>query len=128
MQSAASDILGYLYTGLSSASFTLKKCTIFSSILIFVHFKLVLEYCSISGVYLEPYQTSMMRTRSIIDIWQGSKYGYLNKYMDILFLFWKCVTTSAYMTQIKNIIRYFIFPKPFALYYIDHGNTKFSYI
>ena len=39
--------------------------------------------CTTSGVYLEPYQTSMMKLLavvfsqkcSIIDIWQGSKYG-----------------------------------------------------
>ena len=61
-------------------------------------------------MYLEQYQTSMMnllaalfsQKRSIIDIWQGSKYrsaasllnifplslfGYLNEYMNILFFF-----------------------------------------
>ena len=61
-------------------------------------------------MYLEQYQTSMTnllaalfsQKRSIIDIWQGSKYrsaasflnifplslfGYLNEYMNILFFF-----------------------------------------
>ena len=30
---------------------------------------------NLRSVYLEPYQTSMMQKRSIIDIWQGFKYG-----------------------------------------------------
>ena len=83
VQTAASDILGYLYVGISSARSTLKKCTVFSSILVFIHFKLILESCATSGVYLEPYQTSMTKLLavvfslkcSIIDIWQRSKYG-----------------------------------------------------
>ena len=109
---AASDILGYPCVEISSAISTLKKCTVFSSILVFIHFKLILESCTTSGVYLQPYQTSMMKLlavvfsqkRSIIDIWQGSKYGsaasffnifplslfwYLSEYMSILFFFWK---------------------------------------
>ena len=107
-QTAASDILGYTYVGISSTRSTLKKCTVFSSILVFIHFKLLLECCRTWGVYLEAYQTSMMQKRSVIDIWQGSKYdcatsffkyltlssfGYLNKYMNILFFFWKRATT-----------------------------------
>ena len=91
--------LGYPCLGISSTRSTLKKCTVFSSILVFIHFKLILEFCATSGVYLEPYQTSMMQKRSIIDIWQGFKYGstalflkyssfgYLNEYMNILFFF-----------------------------------------
>ena len=43
VQTAASDILGYPYVGISSARSTLKKCTAFSSILLFIHFKLILE-------------------------------------------------------------------------------------
>ena len=77
------SILGYPEVEISSARFTLKKCTVFSSILVFIHFKLILESCKASEVYLEQYQTSMMKVlaivfsqkRSIIDIWQGSKYN-----------------------------------------------------
>ena len=74
VRTAASDILGYLYIGISTTKFTLKKYTVFSSILLFIQFKLILESCRTSGVYLEPYQTYMMQKRSVIDIWQGSKY------------------------------------------------------
>ena len=83
MRTASFDILGYLYVEISSARSTLNKCTVFSRILVFIHFKLILESCTISGVYLEQYQTSMMellavvflQKRYIIDIWQGSKCG-----------------------------------------------------
>ena len=112
VRTAASDILGYLYAEISSTRSTLKKCTVFSSIMLFIHFILILESCTTSGVYLQPYQTSMMKLlavaffqkRPIIDIWQGSKCGsaasffnifplslfwYLSEYMSILFFFWK---------------------------------------
>ena len=95
---------------LSSERSLLKRCTAFFRILVFIHFKLILESCITSGVYLEQFQTSMMKLlvvifsqkRSIINIWQGSKYGsaasflniftlflfgYLNEYMNILFFF-----------------------------------------
>ena len=103
VRTAASDIiLGYRYAEISSARSTLKKCTVFSSILVFIYFKLILESCTTSGVYLKQYQTSMMKLlvvlfswkRSIIDIWQGSKYGFassffitfpLSLYMNIFF-------------------------------------------
>ena len=39
---------------------------IFSSILIFIHFKLILKSCTTSGVYLEPYQTSMMKPLAVV--------------------------------------------------------------
>ena len=75
-----------------------------------IHFKLILKSCTTSVVYLQLYQTSMMKLlavvclqkRLITDIWQGSKYGsaalffntfalslfeYLSKYMNILFFF-----------------------------------------
>ena len=109
---AVSDILRYPCVEISSARSTFKKCTVFSSILVFIHFKLILESCTTSVVYLQPYQTSMMKLlavaffqkRPIIDIWQGSKCGsaasffnifplslfwYLSEYMSILFFFWK---------------------------------------
>ena len=117
-RTAASDIFGYPYVDVSSARSTVKKCTVCSSILVFIHFKLILESCTTSGVYLEQYQTSTMKLlvavfsqkRPMIDIWQGSKYcstgsffnifpllfGYLNKYMSIFFSFesvqllWSC--------------------------------------
>ena len=73
VRTAASDILGYLYVGIFSTRSTLKKCTVFSSILVFISFKLILESCRTSVVYLEPYQTYMMQKRSVIDIWQVSK-------------------------------------------------------
>ena len=74
LQTAASDILGDPYLGVSPTRSTLKKYTVFCNILVFIHFKLILEYCRTSRVYLEPYQTSMMQKRSVIDSWQGSKY------------------------------------------------------
>ena len=96
---AASDILGYPCVEISSAISTLKKCTVISSILVFIHFKLILESCTTSGVYLQPYQTSMMKflvlavafsqKRSIIDIWQGFKYhSYYFSTFSILILEW----------------------------------------
>ena len=50
----APSILGYPYVGISSTRSTLKKY------MVFIHFKLILESCVISGVYLETYETSMM--------------------------------------------------------------------
>ena len=66
VQTAASDILVYPYLRISSVTSTLKKCTVFSSILVFIHFKLILESCTTSGVYLEPYQTSMTKLLAIV--------------------------------------------------------------
>ena len=139
MGTAASDILGYPYVEISSARSTLKKCTVFSSILVFIHFKLILESSTDSGVYLEPYQTAMVKLLAVvfsqklfIDIRQGSKcgsaasflnifpvsfFGYLNEYMKIFLL------CSSDLNQ-KYIFHWF----PNHLLYIDHGNTKFSYI
>ena len=111
MGTAVSDTLEYPYIGISCARFTWKKkCTVFPNILGLILFKLILKSCLTSGVYLEPYQTSMTKAfavefsqkRSIIDIGQDSKYGsaasvfnifplssfgYLNEYMNILFFF-----------------------------------------
>ena len=86
VRTAASDILGYPYVEILSKMSTLKQCTVFSSILVFTHFKLILESCTISGVYLEPDQTSMMQKRSTQDIWQGSKYGSIASFL-IFFYF-----------------------------------------
>ena len=61
VRTAAPDILGYPYLGICSVTSTLKKSTVFSSILVFIHFKLILESCTTSGVYLQPYQTPMMK-------------------------------------------------------------------
>ena len=113
VQTAASDIiLGYRYVDISSARSILKKCTVFSSILVFIYLKLILESCTTSGVYLKQYQTSMMKLlivlfsqkRSIIDIWQGSKYGFgcsffktfpLSLYMNIFFFLLKVCSYFA---------------------------------
>ena len=51
LRTAASDILRYLYKGVSPAR---------SSILALIHFKLILESYT-SAVYLEPYQKSRMK-------------------------------------------------------------------
>ena len=91
MQTAASNILGYPYVEIFSARSILKKCTVFSSILVFIHFKLILESCTTSVVYLQPYQTSMIKLlavaflqkRPIIDIWQGSKCGSAASFFNI---------------------------------------------
>ena len=112
VRTATSDILGYLYIEISSPKSTFKECTVFLSILVFIHFKLILESWTTSVVFLQPYQTSVMKLlavvffqkRPIIDNWQGSKYGsaasffnnfplslfrYLSEYMNILFFFWQ---------------------------------------
>ena len=95
--------IGYLWLAyprveISSGRSTLKKCKVFSIILVFIHFKLILESCTTSGVYLQPYQRSMMKLLaiaflqkpSILDIWQGSKYGSAASFLNIvpLFLLW----------------------------------------
>ena len=122
----------------------------FSSILLFVRFKLISESCTTSGVCLESYQTSMMyllivalsQKCPIIDILQGSKYGsatsflnifplslfgHLNEYISVLFLFWKCGVTLLMWRNQKYYKIFHWFPNQFLLY-IDHRNTKFSYI
>ena len=149
MRTAISHILRYPYIEISSAKSLFKKCIVFSSILVFIQFKLILESCATSVVYLQPYQTSVMKLlavvflqkRPIIDIWQGSKcgsaasffnifplslFGYLSEYMSILFsseslqLISSCDVNQKYYT----IFHWF----PNHLLYTDHGNTKFSYI
>ena len=60
-------------------------------ILVIIHFKLILESCTTSGEYLQPYQTSMMKLLavaflqklSIIDIQQSSKYGTAASFLNI---------------------------------------------
>ena len=105
-----------------------------SSIFVFIYFKLILESCPTSGVYLEPKQTSMMQKQSIIDIWQGFKYGsaasffdifplssfgYWNEYMTISFFFLKVCSYYTHVTYVKIIKDILLVPKPLALY----GNT-----
>ena len=129
-QTAASNIVGYPYTGISSTRSTLKKCTVFSSILVFIHFEWILESSTTSGVYLESYQTSMMQKRSIIDIRLCSKYssgaslfnnfplssfGYLNEYMNILLFFWKCAATLLTWRKSKILQNILLVPKPIIL-------------
>ena len=132
---------------ISSAKSTLKKCTVFSSISVLIDFKLILESCTTSGMYLQPYQTSMMKPlaiafsqkRSIIDISQGSKYGsaasflnnfplslvwYLSEYINISSGSLKLVCSCDVNQKYYLIFHWF----PNHLWYIDHGNTKFSYI
>ena len=109
MLTAAFDILGYPYVEVSSSRSTLKKCTVFSSILVFIHFRLILESCTTSGVYLEQYETSMMKLlavvfsqkRSIIDIWQGSKYGFAASFFNIFPLLF------GYLDECMNILFFF---------------------
>ena len=66
VRTAASDILVYPYLRISSVTSTLKKRTVFSSIFVFIHFKLILESCTTSGVYLEPYQTFMTKLLAVV--------------------------------------------------------------
>ena len=150
VQTAASDILRSPYVGISSTRFTLKKCSVFSSILVFIHFKLILESCATSRVYLEPHQTSMMKLLvilfsqkgSIIDIWQASKYGsaasffnvfplslfgYLNEYTKILFFFGESVQLLCPRDITQELFKIFHW-FPNHLLHTDHGNIKFSYI
>ena len=79
------------YIGISSIRSTLTKWTVFSSILAFIHFILILESCATSGVHLEPYQTSMMKLLAIvlsqkctiINIWQGNTYDSADLFLNI---------------------------------------------
>ena len=79
------------YLGISSVRSTLTKWTVFSSILVFIHFILILESCATSGVHLEPYQTSMTKHLAIvlsqkctiINIWQGSTYDSADSFLNI---------------------------------------------
>ena len=61
VRTAGSDISGCTYVEISSARFALTKCTVFSRILVFSHFKLILESCTTSGVCLRQYQTSIIK-------------------------------------------------------------------
>ena len=79
------------YVGISSVRSTLTKWTVFSSILVFIHFILILESCATSGVHLERYQTSMMKHLAIvlsqkctiINIWQGNTYDSADSFLNI---------------------------------------------
>ena len=147
--SAASDIFGYPYVELSSARSTLKKCTVFSSILVFIHFKLILESCTTSGVYLQLYQISTMKLlavvfskkRSIIDIWQGSKYelgaSFFNIFHFLCLDTWVNIWTFSFSSESLQLIcscdvnqKYYtiFYWFPNHLLYIDHGNTIFLYV
>ena len=46
----------YLWISLPPASSTLRKCTVFSTILGLIYFKLIFQSCTTLGVYLEPYE------------------------------------------------------------------------
>ena len=147
MRTATSDILGYPYIGISSAKSTLKKCTVFSSILVFIHFKLILESCTTSVMYLQSCQTSMMKLLAVVflqkrpltDIWQGSKYGsaalsfnifplslfgYLSEYMNICF---SSKSLQLIMWRKSKVLYDFHWFQNHLLY-TGHGNTKCSYI
>ena len=91
-------------------------------------------------MYLEPYQTPMMQTRPIIDIWKGSlqpRFLIFSTFPDLLRLYtwiniWAfCfssesvqIHSSRDVNQICNMFYWF----PNHSLYIDHKNTKFSYI
>ena len=100
-----------------------------------------LRSCTTLGVFLEPYQTSMIKLlavvfsqkRSIIDIWQGSKYGSAASFFNI----WNNIRTFCFCAESVQLLSscdvnqkcyliFYCFPNYFL--YIDHGNTKFSYI
>ena len=128
VRTAASGILGYPYVGISSTRSTLRKCTVFSIILVFIHFKLILESCTNSGVYLE---TFMMQKRSAIDIWQVLKYGsaasFFNTFSTFFlwilewifehFFFWKCAATLLTRCKSKILLHIPLVPKLLALYW-----------
>ena len=59
VQTAVSDILVYRRDILYKIH--IKEMHRFLTVLVFIHFKLILESCTTSRVYLEPYQTSMMK-------------------------------------------------------------------
>ena len=129
MRTASSDILGYPFARISSKRSTLKKSTVFFSILVFIYFKMILEYCATSGVYLGPYQTSMMQRRSIIYIyiWQGSKCGSAVSFFNIspLWSFESVQLLCSFNVNQKYYKIFYWFPN--YLLDIDHGNTKFPY-
>ena len=144
VQTAAFDItLGYPYVEIFYARSTLKKCPVFSSILVFIYLKLILESCKTSGVYLKQYQTSMMKLsvvlfsqkRCIINIWLSSKYGFASSFFNTFPLsLYMSIFSSSECVQLLcsvdvNQKYYTIFHWfPSYLLYIDHGNTKFSFI
>ena len=93
-------------------------------------------------MHLEPYQTSLMNLYFLLyfcintpslqfgkvlntalhlpfNIFPLSLLGYVNEYMNILFSFWKCAAKKQYKT-------FYWFP--YRSLYMDHGNTKCSYI
>ena len=80
VRTATSDILGYSYIEIYSAKSTFKKCTVFSSILVFIHFKLILESCTTSVVYLQPYQTDMMKLLAVCIFEETPHYRYLARF------------------------------------------------
>ena len=132
MRTTSSDILGYPFARMSSKRSTLKKFTVFFSILVFIYFKMILEYCATSGVYLGPYQTSMMQKRSIIYIyiyiWQGSKCDSAVSFFNIspLSSFESVQLLCSFNVNQKYCKIFYWFPN--YLLYIDHRNTKFPYI
>ena len=101
------------------------------------------ESCTTSGVYLELYQTSMMQKRSIIDMWQGSKYVSQVSFFNIFYFphflrlyTWINIWTFCFSSESVelhcsldvnekcNVFYWFLN----HLLYLDHGNTKFWYI
>ena len=92
VRTAASDILGYSYVEISSVRSTFKKCAIFSDILVFIHFKLILESCT-TFVFSQKH--------SIIDILQGSKYGSAASFFNFF--------TTFFVWLLEWIYEHFIF-------------------
>ena len=56
------------------------RCVPFSSILVFIHFKLILESCTTSRVYLESYQTHMMKLLAVCIFAETLHNRYSSKY------------------------------------------------
>ena len=116
VRTVPSDILGYPSVGISSARSTLKKCTVFFSNLLLVHFKLILGSYTTSGVYLEQYQTSMMKflavvfsqKRSIIDICQGSKHvsaaSFFNIFHFLCLAIWMNIWTFCFSSESVQLL------------------------
>ena len=140
VRTAASDILEYPHVGISIARSTLKKCTVFSSIFLFIYSKLILESCTtsrvvfrtISNIYDEVFSRCIFQETLHHRYLQGSKYdsaalffnifqlflfGYLNEYMNILSFFWKCAATLLMWFKSKILYNVLLVPKLFALYW-----------
>ena len=149
VRTAASDILEYPHVGISIARSTLKKCTVCSSIFLFIYSKLILESCTtstvvfrtISNIYDKVFSRCIFPETLHHRYLQGSKYDSAVLFFNIFKLFclatwiniWTFCLSSGSVQLLcscdlnqKYYTMFYWFPN--YLLYTDHGNTKISYI